>query len=223
MANPRCRVLLADDHTLFRQALRSLLDALPDLAVIGEAGDGAEAGEHARLLCPDVVLVAAWLPRGALEATAELRARCPDARVIVMGADGEDPRAMYDAIRGGAMGYLPRTSGIDDLVAAIRQVAQGHAALPAAALTGLVDFITSGPTEPVRTGPDRLSEREQEVLDLVAEGMSNRQIADSLCVAESTVRSHVHNILSKLNLTNRVQAAAFALGARDQRRAVAAA
>jgi DNA-binding NarL/FixJ family response regulator len=223
MANPRCRVLLADDHTLFRQALRSLLDGLPDLAVIGEAGDGAEAGEHARRLCPDVVLVAAWLPRGALEATAELRARCPDARVIVMGADGEDPRAMYDAIRSGAMGYLPRTSGIDDLVAAIRQVAQGHAALPAAALTGLVDFITSGPTEPVRTGPDRLSEREQEVLDLVAEGMSNRQIADALCVAESTVRSHVHNILSKLNLTNRVQAAAFALGARDQRRAATAA
>jgi NarL family two-component system response regulator LiaR len=224
VVNPPCRVLLADNHTLFRQALRSLLNALPDLTVVGEAADETEAGERARLLRPDVVLLAAWLPdRGALEALSGMKQRFGDARVIVLGAEPADPRAMYDAIRGGAMGYLPRTSGVDDLVTAIRQVALGQAALPAAALTGLVDFITSRPPEPVRAGPDKLSEREQEVLDLVAEGKSNREIADSLYISESTVRTHVHNILSKLSLANRVQAAAFALGVRVPGRAATAA
>jgi NarL family two-component system response regulator LiaR len=209
---------------MFRQGLRALLEGLPDITVVGEASDGIEAVERSVLLRPDIVLLAARMPlRGGVETTVALRERLPEARSIVLGADGDDPRAMYEAIRSGAMGYVPRTSGIDDLIAAIRQVALGHAALPATALTRLVDFIVSGPAEPTPTGQDGLSEREQSVLDLVAQGRTNREIGEALCIAESTVRSHLHNILSKLNLANRVQAAAFALGHRVGRPAAATA
>jgi DNA-binding NarL/FixJ family response regulator len=224
MATATSRVLLADDHVMFRQGLRALLEALPDISVIGEAGDGFEAVERARLLRPDVVLMDAHMPgRSGVQATIELRAVMPEARVIILGGDSDDPKAMYEAIRNGAMGYVPKTSGVDDLVGAIRQVAQGHAALPAAALTRLVGFIVSGPSEPAVPEQDGLSEREQDVLELVAQGRSNREIGEALCIAESTVRSHLHNILSKLNLANRVQAAAFALGHRDSRRTATAA
>ncbi|HEY3110685.1 MAG TPA: response regulator transcription factor [Chloroflexota bacterium] len=223
MASQRCRVLLGDNYAMFRQGLRALLDRLPDLVVVGEVGDSGQAVDRAVLLQPDVVVLAAWLPgQGVHEATAAMRERAPDARVIVLGTDG-DPRAMYEAIKSGAMGYVPRTSGIDDLVAAIRQVADGQAALPPAALTGLVGFITSAPIEPSRVSPNGLSEREQDVLELVAQGRTNREIGEVLCVAESTVRSHLHNILSKLNVANRVQAAAFARGHRSRQRATSAA
>jgi NarL family two-component system response regulator LiaR len=224
MASSTCRLLLADDHAMFRQGLRALLDKLPDISVIGEATDGFEAVERARLLRPDVVLMDAQMPRrSGVDAMIELRAGMPDARVIILGGDADDPRAMYEAIRNGAMGYVPKANGVDDLIGAIRQVAQGHAALPAASLTRLVGFIVSGPAEPAPADHDGLSEREQDVLALVAQGRSNREIAEALCIAESTVRSHLHNILSKLNLANRVQAAAFALGHRDSRRTATAA
>ena len=224
MASPTCRVLLVDDHAMFRQGLRALLEKVPDVSVIGEAADGYDAIERTRLLRPDVVLMDAHMPRrGGVDAMIELKAGMPEARVIILGADGDDPKAMYDAIRNGAMGYVPKTNGVDDLVGAIRQVAQGHAALPAAALTRLVGFIVSGPSEPPPPDQDGLSEREQDVLELVAQGRSNREIAEALCIAESTVRSHLHNILTKLNLANRVQAAAFALGHRDPRRTATAA
>jgi DNA-binding NarL/FixJ family response regulator len=137
--------------------------------------------------------------------------------VIVLGAQGDDPRAMYEAIRSGAMGYVPRTSGIDELAATIRQVARGQAAMPAAALTGLVDFIIAGTAAPKRDSADGLSEREQEVLDLVAQGRTNPEIGEALVIAESTVRSHLRNILAKLNVANRVQAAAHARGRRERR------
>ena len=224
MANSTCRVLIADDHAMFRQGLRALLDGLADVTVIGEAADGIEAVERARTLRPDVVLMDTQMPRrGGVDAMIELKATMPEARVIILGGEADDPKATYEAIRNGAMGYVPKASGVEDLIGAIRQVAQGHAALPAAALTRLVGFIVSGPTEPAPAEPDGLSEREQDVLELVAQGRSNREIAEALCIAESTVRSHLHNILSKLNLANRVQAAAFALGHRDSRRTATAA
>jgi len=215
-----------DDHALVRAGIRTLLEKLPDVTIIGEAGDGLEAIERVRLLRPDVILMDHQMPRlDGVQATARIREFLPEARIIILDVHGDDPKLMYQAIRTGAMGYVPKTSTSDDLINAIRLVAQGHAALPAPSLTRLVDFIVSSSgeapsNERVRDG---LSDREQEVLNLVAEGKSNREIADSLYISESTVRSHLHNILSKLNLANRVQAAAFALGHRDSRRTATAA
>jgi DNA-binding NarL/FixJ family response regulator len=223
MASQRCRVLIVDDHTLFRQGLRALLDGLPDHLVVGEVGDGGEAVRRAVLLRPDLVLLAARLPHpGTAAVTVELRERVPEARVIVLGADGDDPDAMYAAIRGGAMGYLPTTSGIGELVAAMRQVAGGHAAVPAAVLTRLVGSISCRVSAPKPVSRHGLSEREQEVLELVAQGRTNPEIAEALCISESTARSHLRSILAKLNVDNRVQAAAFAHGQRGRSRSVGA-
>src|SRR5579884_962868 len=210
---PDCRVFLVDGQTMFREGLSALLRDAPGIQVVGDADDVGVALDRVRLLRANIVVLDNSLPfRGETAAVTALR-EIPDVRVIVLGAT-DDPRLVYEAIRTGATGYVPKTHGASELIGAIRLVARGQAALPAPSLTRLVDFIVAAPSAPAaRTrNEDELSEREQEVLALVARGLPNREIAETLCIAESTVRSHLHHILGKLNLANRVQAAAFALG-----------
>jgi DNA-binding NarL/FixJ family response regulator len=216
-----CRVLIADDHALFRQGLCILLRTFPDLVVVGEATDGAEAISLARELRPDIVLMDINMPGcDGLEATAAIRREAPDVKVIVLTVNTDDPELVYQSIKAGAVGYLPKIKDIEELVNTIRRVAAGEAAIASHSLTQLVSFIGDSPEGVGELRPsaiDSLSPREREVLDLVAEGRSNREIAAQLCVSESTIHSHLHNILDKLGLHNRVQAVNLVLTTRQAR------
>lgn len=208
------RLLIVDDHTMFRQGLKVLLGEATDLTVVGEAADGIEAQERARALRPDIILMDSDMPRcGGLQATAAIREELPDVKVVILAGEGSGPDAVYRAITAGAIGYLSKNNRIEDLVAAIRRVAAGEAVLTPGSLTSLVQLIHEAPAATSKQAPlvGRLSAREQEVLNLLAQGSSNRDIASELCVAESTVRAHIHNILDKLHLDNRVQAATFVM------------
>ncbi len=211
------RLLLVDSRSMFRQGLHALLERFPDLKVVGEAATGHEACDQARAFQPDVVLIGLYAPGyDYLQAAATIHRELPQTKVVILTMDSSDPDLVYRAIRAGARGYLPQDSGIDELVDTIRSVARGQTALAPQSLNNLVNFITEPEhsIEQPRVSV-RLSPREQEVLDLVAGGMIDREIAERLCISESTVRSHIHNILDKLQLTNRVQAAAFVLTSRQ--------
>ena len=209
-----CGLLIVDDQTVFRQGLRALLELCPDVTVLGDAADGLEALQKAREFHPDVILMDVKMPRyDGLQATSLIKQELPEVKVIILTVHGNEPELVYQAIKAGAIGYVSKTSGIDDILKAIRSVTHGEAVVASPALTSLVAFIGhSSDNLSAQPWPaDALSSREQEVLDLVAEGLSNREIAHSLCISESTVHSHLHNILDKLHLANRVQAAAYAL------------
>ncbi len=211
------RLLLVDSRSMFRQGLRALLERFSDLNIVGEATSGLEAFEQVRSLQPDVVLIGLYAPGyDYLQAASNIRREFPQTKVVVLTMDSSDPDLVYRAIRAGARGYLPQDSEIDDLVDTIRSVARGQTALAPQSLNNLVNFITE-PEHSIEQSrvSVRLSPREKEVLDLVAGGMTDREIAERLCISESTVRSHIHNILDKLQLTNRVQAAAFVLTSRQ--------
>lgn len=220
------RILIVDSHTIVRQGLRVLLDSFSDLEVVGEADDGFRALGDARALRPDVILFD--IPAAGdgeiqdeqLRLIVTLRREVPSAKVIALTTLGSEPHLVYQALRAGAMGYICKDTDVDELVRVIRSVAGGQAALLPESLTNLVAFITQSQHSPSSSPrvADRLSLREQEVLELVAEGCTNRQIAAKLFISESTVRSHLHNILDKLDLNNRVQAATFALTSKNAKR-----
>jgi len=209
-----CRLLIVDDQMVFRQGLRALLEICPDVTVLGDAADGLEALQKAREFRPDIILMDVKMPRcDGLQATSLIKQELPEVKVIILTVHGNEPELVYQAIKAGAVGYVSKTSGIDDILRAIRSVTRGEAVVASPALTSLVAFIGHSSDNPSSQPwpADALSPREQEVLDLVAQGLSNRQIAHKLCISESTVHSHLHNILDKLHLANRVQAAAYAL------------
>jgi DNA-binding NarL/FixJ family response regulator len=196
------RVLLADDHSVVRQGLRMFLGLDPELEVVGEARNGAEAVRLAQELRPDVVLMDILMPEmDGLEATRRIRASQPDTEVIALTSVLENEK-VFDAIRSGAIGYLLKDTESEELRRAIKAAAAGQVQLsPQAAARLLRDERPSAPqTEP-------LTPRETEVLQLLARGLANKEIARDLGIGEKTVKTHVSNILSKMGVLSRTQAA----------------
>jgi len=206
------RILIADDQALVRGGLRMILDAQPDLEVVGEAVDGREALQQARELSPDLVLMDVRMPElDGLEATRRLLDRDPSAKVIVLTTFDLDDY-VYEAIRAGASGFLLKSAPPQQLIAGIRTVMAGDALLAPEITRRLLDRFVARPPRPTTIPPDfaDLSERELEVLRLIADGRSNAEIAVDLFISEATVKTHVTHILTKLRLRDRVQAVALA-------------
>jgi NarL family two-component system response regulator LiaR len=199
------RVLIADDHAVVRQGLRTFLDLQEDILVVGEAGDGAEALAAIARERPDVVLMDLVMPGvDGIEALRELRARAPTTRAIVLSSFIDDDK-LFPAVRAGAAGYLLKDVQPQELVAAIRTVHGGGSLLhPVVAARLMEELATSAPLE-------QLTAREREVLALIGRGLANKLIARELGIAEKTVKAHVSSVLSKLGLTDRTQAALFAV------------
>lgn len=208
-------VLLVDDHTLFRSGIKSLLQRHSDFTVVGEASDGVEGIKRAKQLRPDVVLLDLNMPgMSGLETLQLLLQDCPDTAVILLTVS-EEAEDLTAALQAGARGYLIKNIDADYLVRAIKRAAAGESVLAEAMTTKLVAHLQGGPQHKQAVPPsdlDKLTPREKEILACLARGESNKVIARTLDVAESTVKIHVQNILKKLNLSSRVQAAVFAVG-----------
>jgi DNA-binding NarL/FixJ family response regulator len=202
------KVLIADDQALVRTGFRKILESEPDLEVIGEAGDGGEAVEAALLLRPDVVLMDIRMPRlDGLEATRRLAGKT---RVLVLTTFDLN-EYVYEALRAGASGFLLKDAPADQLVTAIRVVAAGEALLAPSITRRLIEEFARRPPPNLRPAElEALSPRELEVLQLLARGLSNAEIAGELYVGDATVKTHVSRILQKLNLRDRVQAVVLA-------------
>jgi DNA-binding NarL/FixJ family response regulator len=209
------RVLLVDDQTLFREALATLLAVRPEIEVVGEAGDGAAALERAGELNPDVVLMDLHMPvLDGIAATRRLRVEQPDIRVLAL-TTFDDDEDVFAALRAGAVGYLLKDVASDRLVEALLAAARGESVLqPSVAARVVARFAQLPDDAPPRPQPlvVPLSDRELEVLRLLADGSSNREIAGALYLAEGTVKNHVTNVLAKLGARDRTQAALRARG-----------
>jgi DNA-binding NarL/FixJ family response regulator len=208
------RVLVVDDHALFRRGLEIVLAQEPDIEVVGEAGDGAEAVEQAADLLPDVVLMDVRMPRrSGIEACTAIKDVVPSARIIMLTISDEEGD-LYEAIKAGATGYLLKEITIDEVATAIRAVAGGQSLIsPAMASKLLTEFATLIKRDGDRhqVPAPRLTERELEVLRLVARGLNNRDIAKQLFISENTVKNHIRNILEKLQLHSRMEAVVYAV------------
>ena len=205
----KIRILIADDHAIVREGLRALLATEPDLELVAEATDGIQAVTKARAFKPDVILLDLMMPRmDGVEAITEIKKDWQEAHIIVLTSFSDDEK-VFSAIRSGALGYLLKDSSPQDLLNAIHTVAKGEGFLSPSIASKVMREINQPPKLPPTKDP--LTERENEILQLVAQGLTNDQIAERLVVSERTVRTHVSNILAKLQLANRTQAALYAL------------
>lgn len=213
----KIRVLIVDDHAVVRQGLRMFIEMQPDMEVLAEGVDGSEAVELSARLDPDVILLDLLMPQmDGVEATREIMAHNPNSRVLILTSFGEDDK-VFPAIRAGAQGYLLKDIQPRDLVQAIRGTYQGKAQLHPDVARRLMRAVAADTEvkEPERaslpTELQGLTEREREVLELIARGMTNREIAESMVISEKTVKTHVSNLLDKLGLEDRTRAAIWAL------------
>jgi NarL family two-component system response regulator LiaR len=206
---PLIRVLLVDDHSVVRKGMRAVLSTEADIEVVDEASDGEEALVQAAALQPNVILMDLVMPKmDGIEATRQVTTRQPGVRVLVLTSFVAHDK-VFPAIKAGALGYVLKDTGPDDLVHAIRQVHSGERMLEPDIARKVLFEMAQPPKQPPT--PDPLTSRELDVLRLIAQGMSNREIAEDLVLAEKTVRAHVSNILGKLHLASRTQAALYAL------------
>ena len=206
------RLLLADDHAVVRSGLRMLLQAQPDMIIVGEAETGQEAIRRVAELSPDVVLMDIEMPgMNGIEATRRIKADAPAAAVLALTMY-EDDQYFFEMLRAGASGYVPKRAAPDELVSAIRAVSRGEVFLyPSLAGRLVQDYLRRGPAGEGEPPGDELTPREQEVLTLIAQGFSNNEIADRLVISAKTVDRHRENIMRKLNLHNRVDLVKYAL------------
>jgi DNA-binding NarL/FixJ family response regulator len=202
-------ILIVDDHAVVRRGAHAFLEAQPDFSVVGDVGSGGEAMLAAAELAPDVVLMDLVMPgMGGVEATRLLKQKSPCSQVIVLTSYHEDEH-IFPAIRAGALSYVLKDLALSELADAVRKAACGEAVMHPSVAARLVKEVEGGSRQNVALST-LLSEREREVLLLIAEGLSNGEIAVRLVISEKTVKSHVRNILSKLHLVDRTQAAVFA-------------
>jgi NarL family two-component system response regulator LiaR len=209
MAQAPIRVLIVDDHAIVRKGLRALLGQVERIEVVGEASDGQEAVAQAESLRPDVILMDLVMPEmDGIAAIRRITADQAEARILVLTSFAGDDK-VFPAIKAGALGYLLKDSDPEDLLTAIESVYRGEPSLSPAIAQKVLSELRQPPDRPPT--PDPLTDREVEVIRLVAKGLSNLEVAERLVVTEATVRAHVSNILSKLHLANRTQAALYAL------------
>ena len=207
----KARVLLADDHAVVRHGLRMVLDAEPDLEVVAEAGDGAEAVARALEDDVDLAIIDISMPRmTGLQAVRELHARRPDLRILILSMH-QNEQYLYEALKAGASGYVLKTVVDRDLIEACRAAMRGEPFVYPGAMTPLIrDYLRGARTaQPLREDP--LTAREQEVVKLIAEGYSSKQIAEALVISEKTVERHRANILEKLGMHDRVKLTRYAI------------
>ena len=203
----KIRVLLADDHTVLREATAELVDHQPDMVVVGQAGTGEETVRLSRQLRPDVVVMDIAMPRGnGLEATRHIVSELPDIRVLVLTAH-EDRDHVIPLLEAGAVGYLPKTVGLNELLAAIRTASRGESSLPPSIASVVVRHLSDVEEHPKKTA---LTDREMEVLCLVSQGLSNQQVARKLSLSVRTIEAHLTHIYTKLGVGSRTEAALLA-------------
>ncbi|MDQ7792793.1 MAG: response regulator transcription factor [bacterium] len=203
------RVLIVDDHPVVREGLELMLGRRPNLAVVGQAADGWEALEQARRLKPDVILMDLRLPRmDGVEATRRVREECPQARVLVLTTYDQDELVLA-GLRAGAAGYLLKDSPREDIFRAIEGVHRGETVLHPSVAAQVVEHATAGPA--AAAAPSPLSQREREALHCLSDGLSNREIAARLGIAESTVKTHLANLFAKLGVSDRTEAVTTAI------------
>jgi len=211
--NEPVRVLLADDHTLFRQGIKYGLSTRPDMEIVAEACDGLEAIELARETIPDVILMDIAMPRcNGIEATRQIKRELPSVKIVILTVSDEE-NDLFDAIKSGADGYLLKDLKASELFDMLHIIVRGEVLLSGVVAGRILEEFRSHPATDSPRGEitDPLSPRELEVLQLVVDGATNNEIASALVISEGTVKNHLKNILEKLHLRNRIQAAVYAV------------